>query len=383
MQRRTFIAGGLALGVGTAIGLHSLGGEGAPPDLGPEQVPAMESADDNRPDLGDTQQPTHLSGNVAGLFVGVTPGDRLAALSGQPTEIDLLMSGISRFGNMTTVEFTDAMTTWEDHDAAIRAAGRYGMGVTATIKYMAPAKIADFAGEIAERYGSANGGALGGIILGEAPNTYEGWGSEPNVDDYVDFFVRGARAIQETDAGVGAITANVVPASDNGEQMGMGAQIAPVTYVDQVLTQLKDGGYLDLLGGIGYAPYNWNVPDPNQPDNAWRQLSAGPNTADGQTETLRSVLESHNLAQLPVYLTYGAPTSGPDSISPTRQEELIRNFLTREVPGVVAPVRLVQTYKDSETVDLDNPQAYFGVLDAAGNEKLAGTTMAALVASAR
>ncbi len=151
-------------------------------------------------------------------------------------------------------------------------------------------------------------------------HTYEIW-NEPNLNQFWSKTVSAAQyttllrdsytAIKAVDPAATVITAGLSPAGNAAD----GSQMDPLTF----LTQMYQNGAHGYFDAVGIHPYSY--PDlPQTPDN-WNLFFNLP--------AVHQLMTANGDGTAKVWLTeYGAPTTGPDAVSPAIQAQMITGAIT-------------------------------------------------------
>lgn len=332
------------------------------------------------PNFGSALVIPEIPGLAAGQF-GTAMGDRYddAAEKGDEAEVRRRMQTAGQFGRLTRVDFNGFHKNWERHDLIMRVAHEQGINVVAMIGYLEMALMPEYSRRVIERYGVQRGGPVVIAELGNEQNStssFSKWG-KPDPEAYAYMAIKSSKAIRSVNRTLRIITGGLSPAADGN---GSG-EIAPVTYARRMFKAMGMAG-MRYFDGWGVHPYAWDVPGGyDSPYSAWGQMQHGPNTYDGQTQTMAQVMAQAG-AQVRLYITeFGAPTRGDGNVvSLERQEEDADMFLRSKFPGIVTPVRLWHTVFDVR--DDTSIEGGFGLIDEKGQEKPAGTLIRTTLSSA-
>lgn len=204
--------------------------------------------------------------------------------------------------------------------------------------------FADFAGEVADRYGDD----VEGYEIWNEPNTQRFW-NQPDPDDYALMLENSYESIHSADEDATVITAGLAPADDGN------GSVAPLTF----LTRLYELGADRSADAIGLHPYTFpELPSGTSPWNSFRIM-----------DEIRAMMSEHGDNSTPFWFTeFGAPTDGERSVDEREQKGMIAEALNEAASDPrVGPVFLY-TLRDLDLGSGD-PESNFGLYTEEGTPK--------------
>lgn len=260
---------------------------------------------------------------------------------------------------------------WRETDRIINAATRRGLNVIGMIGFAPkwardaaclndygcapsdPAKYAEFAGKIADRYKQYG---IKKYEIWNEPNTPSFFGPTPNAEKYATMLTQASKAIKtaQPDAKVGS--GGLAPGYDGGKL------IAPVTFVQKMYDAGATG-----FDAVALHPYNSPaLPSQAARWSAFTQIEGDVSIPD--MPTVHGVMAARGHANDEIWLTeYGAPTHGtgikatkdnqhfedfdslPNSyVDEDLQARMIDDFLYYKFKKANVTVRMVYAWYDSE-----------------------------------
>lgn len=260
---------------------------------------------------------------------------------------------------------------WTQMDNVINTAHSMGFTITATITENPtwdgvplagapdPTAYANFAAEVAERYGSEI-------------SAYEIW-NEPNgvifyapvsAETYTAVLQAAYTAIKAVDP-----DATVLAGALGSTTTIAGLSVSPQEFLEQMYASGAKG-YFDALS---YHPYHYTLP-----------FSAGEGVTNSpleQVEALNAIMAANGDGDLKIWATeYGNPTTPVFGVDETVQANFLEDFLIAWSKLPFAGPAYVYSAQDLATGML-NHEANFGLFNDDGTPKLAAEVLASLIAA--
>lgn len=245
--------------------------------------------------------------------------------------------------------------------AEVTQAVAHGLKVDALLSYVpAWAKLPDGSPDVRRFAAFAAAAAAHLAPLGvrtfeiwNEPNLHGNWGRVVSPREYGDLLKASYLAIKAVVPSSTVLSGGLAPAATDSQAQSM----SPLTF----LTALYADGFGPYLDGIADHPYSY--PDlPNTPDH-WNQFHLLP--------LIRQLMVTHNDGAKLIWVTeYGAPTSGPNAVSPADQAKMIAEAIgdRRSWPWL-GPI-FVFDWQDNR------PDRSFGITSHAGETKPAHAILA-------
>ena len=212
------------------------------------------------------------------------------------------------------------------------------------------AAYATWAAEVAARY--APQGVTHFEIWNE-PNNAGFWQPKPSPAAYTADLKAAYTAIKAADPGAFVISGGLAPETSDG------SNISPITFLKDMYADGAHGSF-DALGDH---PYSYPaLPDTKETWSGWSQMS--------QTSTsIRSLMTANGDGAKQVWITeVGAPTGGPDAVSPAAQADDMTQAITAAQNTSWIGGIYLYTWKDSGS-DQSTDQDWFGLTTASGTAK--------------
>lgn len=215
-----------------------------------------------------------------------------------------------------------------------------------------PGRFAEFVFEAAQRY-SIRG--LNHWEIWNEPNLAGPWPPAPDPVAYAALAAAGSSAIREANDRAFIISGGLAAVQTTGPIWNLWHYAA-----EDFLSIVYDRVGGDPFDAIGFHPYSYpELPDRTRTKNGWGLMSG----------RLRDVMIRNADADKPIWITeYGAPTSLPEVPESVQVDMLeMAHDLTARTAWL-GPL-FWYSYRDLGT-DPDESEHWFGLRDAAGNEKL-------------
>lgn len=311
---------------------------------------------------------THVFGVADSDLYGLSQSDLVAQL----TAIHHLGVTDLRLGvPWLYIQPTSSTYDWTQMDTVINTAHSMGFSITADINGNPswdgglingapnPTAYANFAAEVAERYGSQI-------------SAYEIW-NEPNgvifyspvsAESYTAVLQAAYTAIKAVDPDATVLAGSLGATTTIG-----GLSVSP----QEFLTQMYASGAHGYFDAVSYHPYHYTLP-----------FSAGEGVTNSpleQVEALNAIMTANGDGDLKIWATeYGNPTTPVFGVSDTVQANFLEDFLVAWSKLPFAGPAYVYTAQDLATGML-NHEANFGIFTDDGTPKLATDVMANLIAA--
>jgi polysaccharide biosynthesis protein PslG len=289
--------------------------------------------------------------------------DRLVDLGVKRIRFDFAWSDIQSEGSDTY--------NWTKYDALVQAATDHNITILGMLGYTPewarkpscastdkcppanPNTYADFVKAAAFRY--KNSGVHDWEIWNE-PNITKFWLPQPNVTEYASMLRLAYQSIKSVDSSANVISGGLSPATNED------GNVAPIHF----LQGMYSAGAKNSFDALGHHPYcyhaEFDCPVQFADWSAWSQMN-------DTSVSLRSTMISNGDENKQIWLTeFGAPTSGPNSVSEKTQADMLINAYSElsklRWAGPLFVYRLDETGQDTNDVE-----DWFGLQDKNGQKK--------------
>lgn len=212
-----------------------------------------------------------------------------------------------------------------------------------------PAEYAAWAANVAQRYSAAG---VKYFEIWNEPNIQLFWQPKPNPAAYTADLIAAYAAIKRVDNSAFIISGGLAPATSTD------SSYSPISFLQAMYAHGAKGNF----DALGLHPYSFPIsPDTYNPTSAWSQMS--------QTiPSIRSVMIQHGDSEKKIWITeFGAPTTGPSSISVAGQSTEISQALAYVTKTHWIGSFYIYTWRDVPGIPaIDNG---FGLLDILGQPK--------------
>ena len=365
-SRRTRIAAAVGIAACVAVGAMSLSAASA----------AGATARTNTRDssAGTHHGPSGL--NHFGLAIPTLVGEPAAVQASQlaamkvagftSVRLDANWSWVQRFG--------PTKFDWTAMDQAVESARAAGMSVDLIIDGCPPwaalagtsgdahpqpasaAQYATWAAEVAARYAPQG---VGMFEIWNEQNSAIFWQPNPNPAAYTADLVAAYSAIKRVDPSAFVISGGLAP------EVTDGTNISPIDFLKAMYADGAKGSF----DALGYHPYSFPaLPNTYETWSAWSQMA--------QTNpSIRSVMNSNGDSGKSIWITeFGAPSSGPGGVGQAAQATALTQAIAYAKNKSWIGALYIYSWQDNGT-DPTNDQDWFGLLTAAGSQKLAYTAV--------